>query len=364
MSSHDALAQQKDFNAYPENVASYLKRVYGKSRPRPDARPDVREDNPEAWKDWQRQTREKLHRQLGLPQMVTSVGAHQPIVQLDPPQDLGDYVRRSGMIETESNVTIAFWLLQPKSEGPWPLALFPHGHDRVGHKTTAGVYDNEKQKQQALAEDRDVAVQAVKRGFLAIAPAIRGLSTNGVPDLHERHGRRDCRSHLMHCLLAGRTAIGERVWDMQRIIDWATQLDNANSQHLLMMGNSGGGMVTLFTAACDERVKIAVPSCSFAPSVSEAGYIFHCDCNMVPGLLELGGLPGVAGLIAPRRLLAVNGRQDPLFTVSAIERAVAQVKPTYLASGHPERFQHRWGAEGHRFYSHLMWPYVMDALKD
>ena len=362
--SQDALGQQKDFNDYPDQVAKYLERVYEKSRTRAGIHPQVRDESPKSWDDWQRPMREKLHRQLGIPQMVTSVGEHQPTVQLDPPQDLGDYVRRVGMIETEPNVTIAFWMLQPKSEGPWPLALFPHGHDRMGHKTTAGVYDNEQQQQRALAEDRDVAVQAVKRGFLAIAPAIRGLSTNGVPDLHERHGRRDCRSHLMHCLLAGRTAIGERVWDMQRIIDWATQLENVNSQHLMMMGNSGGGMVTLFTAACDERVKIAVPSCSFAPSVSQSGYIFHCDCNMVPGLLELDGLPGVARLIAPRRLLAVNGRQDPLFSVSAIERAIAQVKPAYLASGYPERFQHRWGAEGHRFYSHLMWPYVMDVLKD
>ena len=177
-------------------------------------------------------------------------------------------------------------------------------------------------KRKSLAEDRDVAVQAVKLGFVAIAPAVRGLSTDGVPDLHDRHGKRACRSQAIHCLLAGRTATGERVWDMQKILDWATELPEVDSRHVLMMGNSGGGMVTLFTAACDERVTIAVPSCSFAPTISESGYIFHCDCNMVPGLIELGGLPGVAGLIAPRHLLAVNGRTDTLFSEAAIERAV------------------------------------------
>ena len=86
---------------------------------------------------------------------------------------------------------------------------------------------------------------------------------------------------------------------MQRILDWAFTLPEVDSSHTLMMGNSGGGMVTVFTAACDERIDIAIPSCSFAPSVSEAGYIFHCDCNMVPGLIDLGGLPCVCGLIAP-----------------------------------------------------------------
>ena len=96
-----------------------------------------------------------------------------------------------------------------------------------------------------------------------------------------------------------------------------------------MMGNSGGGMVTIFTAACDQRIGIAVPSCSFAPTVSQSGYIFHCDCNMVPGLMELGGLPDVAGLIAPRYLLAVNGRKDALFSEEAVEQAAATVRGIY-----------------------------------
>ncbi len=105
-----------------------------------------------------------------------------------------------------------------------------------------------------------------------------------------------------------------------------------------------------------------MPSCSFAPSVSEAGYLFHCDCNMVPGLIDLGGLAGVAGLIAPRHLLAVNGRKDTLFSEEAVEQAAATVRVIYKAAGCPERFKHQWGAEGHRFYKDLMWPFVLGAL--
>ena len=101
------------------------------------------------------------------------------------------------MIETEPDVRIPFWLLKPKGKGPWPLGVFPHGHDRVGYNTTAGVYSDDAHKQKSLAEDRDVAVQAVKLGFVSIAPAVRGLSTDGVPDLHDRHGKRDCRSQAM-----------------------------------------------------------------------------------------------------------------------------------------------------------------------
>ena len=174
-----------------------------------------------------------------------------------------------------------------------------------------------------------MAVQAAKRGYLAIAPATRGLATDGVPDLYGRHGGRDCRSHVMHCLLAGRTAMGERVWDMQRFLDWALGLPEVDSRHVLMMGNSGGGMVTLYAAACDPRITVAVPSCSFTMLTSPAGYIYHCDCNLVPGLLELGDLPDVAGLISPRHLLAVNGRKDALHSAEDIERAAARVHTIY-----------------------------------
>ncbi len=352
--------QETAVDAYPPNVAAYLQRIYAK---------DVRqlaygEDYVGGFDRWQQDARKALRVRLGLEKIVASVGDHRPTVHLGEPEDLGKYIRRKGVMETEPDVHIPFWLLKPKGKGPFPLGLFPHGHDSRGHDTTAGVYADDAHRKKSLAEDRDVAVQAAKLGFVAIAPAVRGLAVDGVPDLNARHGNRPCRSQLMHCLVAGRTAIGERVWDMQRLTDWATTLPEVDAKHILMMGNSGGGMVTLFSAACDQRIGIAVPSCSFAPTVSDDGYLFHCDCNMVPGILDIGGLPGVAGLIAPRYLLAVNGRQDKLFTEKVIEDGAATVETVYTAAGCPDRFEHHWGQAGHRFYANLMWPFVMEAVAE
>ena len=64
---------------------------------------------------------------------------------------------------------------------------------------------------------------------------------------------------------------------MQRILDWAVTVPGVNSRQVLMMGNSGGGLITMFTAACDERVGISVVSAAFNSKVSESGYIYHCD---------------------------------------------------------------------------------------
>jgi len=351
--------QGKDFNAYPENVAEYLERLYDED----EQELAFRDDYPGGFEAWQREARTALQEMLGMDEIAASARDHRISVNLEETTEFDEYTRLRCTIETEPNVHIPFWLLKPHGEGPFPLGVFPYGHDSRGHNTTAGVYTDAEHEQKSLAEDRDVAVQAVKQGFVAIAPAVRGLSTSGVPDIHGRHGNRDCRSHVMHCLIAGRTATGERVWDMQRILDWAVTLPEVDPDRILMMGNSGGGMVTLFTAACDERIKVAVPSCSFAPSVSEGGYLFHCDCNMVPSLLDIGGLPGVAGLIAPRHLLAVNGRKDTLFSEREIERGTAMTGEIFEGAGCPDHFEHRWGEEGHRFYSDLMWPFVLDALE-
>ncbi len=343
---------------YPDRVVKYLRRLYAEGH-RAHA---FREDRAGGFDQWQRTARPVLRRLIGLDNMAALAGDHKPKVRLDEPQDQGGYARQRGSIETEPDVHIPFWLLKPQGPGPFPLALLPHGHDGRGHDTSAGVYHDNAHRRRSLAGDRDVAVQAVKRGFVAIAPATRGLATDGVPDVRGRHGERDCRSQVMHCLLAGRTAIGERVWDMQRLIDWAAALPEVNAKSLLMMGNSGGGMVTIYAGACDERITIAVPSCSFSMLVSREGYIYHCDCNIVPGILEFGELYDVAGLIAPRHLLVVNGREDRLHSATDINRATDRLRAIYKAAGQPERFQHRWGDAGHRFYKDLMWPFVLKAL--
>jgi dienelactone hydrolase len=356
---NSASGKEQPSAGYPAPIAVFLERLCDAKA----QRLAFHEDYPGGFKEWQSNARTALHSMLGMDRIAAAAGEHRPKIELGRREDCGDYTRQSGVIETEPGVRIPFWVLRPKRGEPWPLGVFPHGHDSRGHDTTAGVFADADHEQKSLAEDRDVAVQAAKRGFLSIAPAIRGVSAHVIPDLNGRHGERDCRSQVMHCLLVGRTAMGERVWDMERILDWALTLPEVDGRRVLMMGNSGGGMVTMFTSACDRRVSVAVPSCSFAPSVSSSGYVFHCDCNIVPGLLDLGGLPGVVGLIAPRPVLAVNGRKDTLLWVAEVERAAVQTRAIYSAAGAPEALQHRWGEAGHRFYKDLMWPFVLERMQ-
>ena len=243
--------------------------------------------------------------------------------------------------------------------------MTPHGHENGD--TYAGIWHNEQERRQIEHEDQDVAVQAVKRGFLTIAPATRGIYANPKSfriEAGAHGGRRDigCQMHNWQSVVAGRTLLGERVWDLKKILDWALQLPDVRSDAVLMAGNSGGGMATLHAAAADERITVAVPCCAFNNYIDPAGMLRHCRCNAIPGILEFGEYWDVAGLVAPRRLLTVNGRDDALHPVGEVDHAVGELKRIYGAAGVPDRYEHLYGDGGHRFYADLMWPWIERAL--
>jgi hypothetical protein len=179
---------KRDYGDYPEEVRHYLQYLLSKGQ----HQYAFRADYPGGFDAWQKQARPILHQLIGLDKISEQAGHHTPKVQLLRIDDLSDYTRQKGWIETEPHVRIPFWLLKPKKRGPFPLAIFPHGHDARGYDTSAGVYHDQAHRDSTLRGDRDVAVQAVRRGFIAIAPATRGLADGGLPDPKGRHGNRGC----------------------------------------------------------------------------------------------------------------------------------------------------------------------------
>ena len=347
-----------DMREHEPRVLRYLHRLCAPER----AEHACRATEPAGFLEWRDGARPVLRRLVGLDRIAQESSGYVPHVALGAAEDLGEYTRRAGVLHSEPDVQVPFWLLEPKTPGPHPLAAFPHGHEDFGKDTYAGICRDEAKRRRVLAEDRDVAVQAVRRGFVAVAPTTRGFAPSNVPDVNARHDKRNCRCQMIHCLLAGRTAIGERVWDLERLIDWATTREGVDGTRILMMGNSGGGVATLYASACDTRVSVSVPSCSFCTYVGANGLVHHCDCNTVPGILRFGEFYDVAGLIAPRHLLTVNGSTDTLFPLSEVDRAFEGTRGIYQAAGVPDHYRGVYGDGGHRFYSHLMWPFVDAAM--
>lgn len=324
-----------------------------------------RAQTPEEFAAWRPAALEAYKELLGLPRIEGAAKEHVPVVWLDErTTECDGYTRRNGWIETEPGVKVRFRLLAPDGDGPFPVAVTPHGHE--SSDAYVGMWSTEAERKRIQSEDRDVAVQAARRGFLTIAPATRSIGQNAgsfvIRDSAGRHDGRDCVCHNWQVLAVGRTALGERVWDMKRILDWVLDRSDVDPSRVLMVGNSGGGMATAHTAACEERITVAVPCCAYNNYISFSGTIRHCPCNAVPGMMSFGEFWDVAGLRAPLPLLTVNGSEDALHPIEEVDAAAERLARIYEAAGAAGNYEHRYGSGGHRFYADLMWPWILERL--
>lgn len=312
--------------------------------------------------EWQRAFRSELRELTGLEQ-VSRMTAGLPLApKLESVEEREGYTIEKRTIQTESGVEQPFYLLLPRTgDGPFPVVLTPHGHHRRGKEIYVGNYENEAEKEEALGGDRDIALQAVAAGFAAIAMDVRGFWEMSRVEDHEKR-QLSCTELQKRAYMYGRTIIGERVHDMGRLIDYAATRPEIDTSRIAITGNSGGGAVSLFAAALDERIKVSVPGsffCTFRDSILS---VPHCLCNFIPGIMHYGEMYDVAGLIAPRPLLIINGETDPLFPISAAREAYKHVEHIYRTAGHPERCQLFVGDGGHRYYKQPVWDFVSRYL--
>jgi len=62
-------------------------------------------------------------------------------------------------------------------------------------------------------------------------------------------------------VLVGRNTARYRVWDAMHAIDYLSSRTEVDPQRIGFTGSSGGGMVTSYVMALDERVTCAAPAC-------------------------------------------------------------------------------------------------------
>ena len=313
---------------------------------------------------WQRAFRPHLRSMLGMDR-IEARGLCELCPQQVGQEDLGDYIREEWSIQTEPGFRTPFYLLRPKDTSkPRPLVLTPHGHGKAGKRTYVGLWDDEEEREKIEVGQRDVALQAVREGYVAIAPDVRAFASMRLREDIAADQTSSCQQLQMRALLFGRTLIGERAWDMGRLIDYAATRPEVDCSRVVISGNSGGGTISLFTAACDERITVAVPSSYFCTFEHSIGTIRHCACNYVPGMLTTAEMHDVAGLIAPRPFLAVAGRKDTIFPYEGVQIAFAKLHRIYEVAGVPERCRLYTGDGGHRYYNKDVWPFVRQAFTE
>lgn len=310
------------------------------------------------FKEWQDEFHQELVNILGINNIEK-----RGISDLEPiclqKEKLDDHIREEWKITAEDGYQVPFYVLKPlQQEKPLPLILTPHGHGKLGKDTYAGIIHNDEQRQSIEEGERDIALQAVREGYIAIAPDVRAFGETRMQKDIDEDNTSSCRTMQMHALLFGRTLIGERVWDISRLIDFAEGNSDIDSDLIAITGNSGGGTVALFAAAVEPRISVAVPGSYFCTFADSIGSIYHCECNYVPGILNMAEMYDVAGLISPRPFLAVAGKDDPIFPIAGVKKAYNKLKEIYEVAGAVERCQLYIGDGGHRYYKERVWPFV------
>ncbi len=224
-----------------------------------------------------------------------------------------------------------------RGAGPFPAVLMPVGHGRDGK-----------------AGSRQIATGLVLKGFITLAydpigqgersqyyDAVLGASRVGGPTDEHSHANG-------HTLLIGDNVARYRIWDGMRGIDYLLTRKDVDPARIGCTGCSGGGTLTTYIAALDERVKAAAPACYInswqelltGPGPQDGEQTF-------PGFLSEGlNMADFAELFAPKPWLIVSTIQD-FFPLEGARQFYEEAKRWYRLYAAEDRVQWHVGPGGH-----------------
>ena len=304
---------------------------------------------------WQKAARAKLGELLGMDRMLPS----DPAFRVEWEKERACYSEIRFVLQTEPGYFVPAHLLLPKGVKKPPLMICLQGHS-PGMYISLGIVKHEKDEFSIQGGNRDFCLRAVREGYAAICMEQRsfGELKNPKKELDA------CLEPAMTALLMGRTTIGERVWDVSRMIDAVEThfADRVETDAICLMGNSGGGTATAYAAALEDRIKLAMPSCAICTFRDSIAAMHHCSCNYVPRIGLYFDMGDLIAMACPKYYVQVNGAEDKIFPLAGAEACFRQGKLAYESLGYADRLTHVIGEEGHRFYADQAWRAVHEKI--
>ena len=262
-------------------------------------------------------------------------------------------------LQTEEDYYTYCDLLLPKNqEGKLPLCACLQGHSKGSH-LSLGIAKYPGDEELMNGGDRDFCLRAVKEGFAALAIEQRAFGLCG----GTVHGPA-CERPAMTSLMLGRTLIGSRVWDVMRVVDAieAHFGDLITMEGSVLMGNSGGGTATYYTACLEHRFDGFMPSCAVCTYHDSIINLAHCTCNYVPRIARYFDMGDLAVMIAPKKLVVVCGKDDDIFPLHGVRETFGIIQQLYQGWSVADNCALVIGNGGHRFYADDAWPVMKKLL--
>jgi cephalosporin-C deacetylase-like acetyl esterase len=224
------------------------------------------------------------------------------------------------------HVTASFYL--PDGKGPFPAVLMPIGHSNPGKAADyvqRGCILLAKNGIAALAYDP--IGQGERRQLLDQEgkPAVPGSTTE-----HTLVG--------VGALLVGWNTATYRIWDGIRSLDYLASRPEVDARRLGCTGCSGGGTLTSYLMALDDRIVAAAPSCYITSLERLFATIGPQDAEQnITGQVAFGmEHADYITLRAPRPTLILASTRD-FFDIQGTWTSFREAKRVYTLLGHPER---------------------------
>jgi len=308
---------------------------------------------------WQRTLRAKLTELVG--GFPATRQPLQPVVLES--RTFPGYRREKIVFDSRPGVSVLAYLLLPeRAKTPMPVMICVPGHGR-GVDDIVGIDDQGRDRTDKAGYQHDFAIQVAEAGMAAVAieplafgcrrdpiNARRGLSANA------------CQPSAGGALLVGQTMIGWRVWDVMRTLDYIATRPELDATRAGCMGISGGGTCTLFSAALEPRLRVAMISGYLNTFRDSVGSLSHCIDNYVPGILNWAEMHDLAGLIAPRPLFVESGEKDNIFPITASIESFSHVREIYRVFGAADRVEQEVFPGEHSFWGKQGIPFLARQL--
>jgi dienelactone hydrolase len=308
---------------------------------------------------WQADTRRALSTTIGFQDLPKPPLEPQSIEVVDK----GDYTREKILLRTSPWTVMPFYFLKPKTQtGPLPVVIAFSGHG-YGAKDVVGLWEDGAERDTPDGYHKDFGVALCRRGFAVAAPEIScfGERVSDFSYLDQAFGQEapyTCHHTATLAFHLGGSAVGLRVMDGLRLVDYLQTRADIDIQRLGAMGISGGGMHTFFSTCLDPRIRACVISGYFCSWTYSIFGMHHCTCNYVPGLQRFGEIYDLVGLIAPRPMLVEAGTHDPIFPIAGVKESIERAQAVYQRFGaqdgiETDYFEGRHQISGRRAYDFL-----------
>jgi dienelactone hydrolase len=254
--------------------------------------------------------------------------------------DHGDYRVEKIIYESLPKFYVTADLYVPQTgHSRYPAILQPTGHSLSA---------------KARAFYQDISLGLVKSGFVVLTydpvgqgervifydSALEGSKVGSSTGEHEMVG--------IQSLLAGESIARYMVWDGMRGIDVLQSLPYVETKRIGVTGCSGGGTLTAYIAALDDRVQVAAPACYITDWGDQLLGTGPQDAEQqFPDQLKNGlDHADLVEAFAPKPYLIVSTTED-FFPIAGSRKTLAESKRIYALFGAEDKISSAVAPGGH-----------------